>query len=81
VVDLGERLGLGATVIGCESRLLIASVHGYLVALIIECVADAIVLEGGNLHVPSAPYPCIAAVGSFACNQSPTSPRRSTSWV
>ncbi len=69
VVDLGERLGYGPTPISAESALLIASIRDCLVALIIERVSDALMLDSAELHVPSAqltPNACVAAVGTYA---------------
>jgi purine-binding chemotaxis protein CheW len=69
VLDLAERIGLGASVIDDDSALLIARLHDSLVALIIERVQDAILLQSCELHVPSiqlAPNACVAAVGTYA---------------
>jgi chemotaxis signal transduction protein len=69
VVDLGERLGYGATPLDRETALVIASIGDCLLALIIERVIDAVLLDSAELHVPSvqlAPNACVAAVGTYA---------------
>ncbi|HVJ13925.1 MAG TPA: chemotaxis protein CheW [Polyangiaceae bacterium] len=69
VVDLGERLGFGTTVIDHETALVIATINDSMVALIIERVCDAIQLERAELHVPSDPLTsgaCVAAIGTYA---------------
>ena len=69
VMDLGERLGYGPTPVDSETALVITSTQDCMVALIIERVSDAVLLDSAQLHVPSvqlAPNACVAAVGTYA---------------
>jgi purine-binding chemotaxis protein CheW len=50
VVDLCVRLGLGAVVIGPDSRILIADWKGEPVGLLVDRVSDAIAMEPGELQ-------------------------------
>ncbi len=54
VIDLCVRLGLGVVETGAESRILIADWKGEPVGLLVDRVADAIVLRGGDLE-PAPP--------------------------
>lgn len=50
VIDLGVRLGLGAVRLSPKSRVLIADWRGEPVGLLVNRVAEAVVLEAGNLE-------------------------------
>ena len=68
VLDVRERLGLGATEIDAKTAIVVATLHDHEIGLVVDRVREVVLLEPSELDAPTGPLAemtCIHAVGTI----------------